>query len=319
MTGGSCRPQSADAAILRLTAGDRVGHSRCEAIAGWRSRERAEIRVSRVRTDTRVIAAAVLSLACALWLTVFMAQARAGEEPPSSPTTEATTTTSEATTTTQASTTTSRPVTTTTQPRTTTTASRSTSSVATTTTSTQPPTTTTTEAPEIVTDDTLAPRSASSDDSGLSTDSKLALIVGALAAVGIAIGVLTYFYWRHTRPQRYMHALDALADVEQRVPRGVDDVPTAEQPAISAGAAAGAAAGPAAATAAIRILEREEVSNGESSVADDEPLEQETSRESDAEKSDSEVGEPTLDEPTTITTIEDLQNDGPASEGDASR
>jgi cytoskeletal protein RodZ len=107
----------------------------------------------------------------------------------------------------------------------------------------------------------------------LSTDTKLALVVGALVLVGVGIALLTYFYWRHTRPQQYMSALDALADVEQSVPRG-GDVPTAEQPAVgsSTATAAGAAAG---ATTAVKILD------------DPKPA--------------------VVDEPTQITTLEDLE------------
>jgi hypothetical protein len=142
----------------------------------------------------------------------------------------------------------------------------------------------------------------------MSTDTKLALIVGALAAVGIGIAVLTYFYWRHTRPQRYMHALDALADVEQRVPRSPDDVPTAEQPTISASGATGAAAGAAGATTAVRILERDDA-DGDHSTSSADAEADPTSRVADGADADSDGIGHALDEPTTITTIEDLQSD----------
>ncbi len=84
--------------------------------------------------------------------------------------------------------------------------------------------------------------------------------------VGLLIGLLTFFYWRHTRPLRYMTALDALADVEQKVPKAGTDVPTAEQPVIGTGKSATTAA--VGATTAVRILEDKDTST--SAAADDE-------------------------------------------------
>jgi hypothetical protein len=148
----------------------------------------------------------------------------------------------------------------------------------------------TTVAPEIVTDDTLPSRRSGSEDSGLSTDTKLALVVGGLSAVGVIIGVLTYFYWRHTRPRQYMTALDALADVEQKVPRDPDDVPTAQHAVVASGAAA--AGGGSAPTTAVRILEPDASPNdGAPDVAHA------------AAGGDAAM----LDEPTKITTMEELQ------------
>lgn len=47
---------------------------------------------------------------------------------------------------------------------------------------------------------------------GMSTGLKLALIVGGLGAVGAAIAALTLAYWRHTRPLRYLDAMDVLRE-----------------------------------------------------------------------------------------------------------
>jgi hypothetical protein len=232
---------------------------------------------------------ALLTVAWLAWFVVFVAPTGAGV-PPSSDST--TTTEQSTTTTTQATTTTT--VTSTTQPRPSTTSttvprsSTSSASTVSTTTTAAPPTSAEQEAPEIVSDDTLPSRTTGgTDDGGLSTDAKLAFVVGGLVAVGVLIGLLTFLYWRHTRPQRYMDALDALADVEQKVPRSPDEVPTAEQAAIPAGIATGAAG----ATTAVRIIEADEPgSPGDSGQ--------------DHEASDEAVS---LDEPTTITTVEDLE------------
>lgn len=85
---------------------------------------------------------------------------------------------------------------------------------------------------------------ASSSSSGLSTDAKLAIVVGGLVGVGVLIGVLTFFYWRHTRPPRYRAALDALADIDDGAssgagpagsgPREDNGPPTEEIPAFVA-------------------------------------------------------------------------------------
>jgi hypothetical protein len=116
-------------------------------------------------------------------------------------------------------------------------------------------------------------------------------VAGALVLIGVGIALLTYFYWRHTRPREYMSALDALADVEQSVPRD-SDVPTSEQPAVGPSATAAAAGG----TTAVKILD-------EPKVADEAP------RPVEAKATEPAVADPTptvLDEPTQITTLEDL-------------
>jgi hypothetical protein len=61
----------------------------------------------------------------------------------------------------------------------------------------------------------LPPRAASSGGAALSTDTKVALVTGGLVAVAVALGVLTYLYWRHTRPRRYLPALGALDAITQ--------------------------------------------------------------------------------------------------------
>jgi hypothetical protein len=257
----------------------------------------------------------VLALAALVWFTVFTAfttTARAGS-PPSSPTTESTVTT-ESPTTSEAPTTvtTARPSTTSTSaaPRSTTTPTTSRSS--TTTTEAAPesiaPTTESSE-PEIVTDDTLPRRADTSSDSGLSTDAKLAMVVGGLVAVGVLIGVLTFLYWRHTRPQQYLTALDALADVEQKVPKDGEKIPTGENKTVPAGvgAAAGAVGAAGAAetsqTQAFRIIDPSPASSDTSTPPLGTPKVE---------------SPPSLDEPTTITTIEDLQQT-PPKDGDGGR
>lgn len=263
--------------------------------------------MSRIRTDTRRTVLAVVSFACVVWLIVFASSAHAGVPPSSDSTTtteESTTTTTEAVTTTTAATTTQpRPSSTsTTVPRSTSTAS----TAASTTTTAAPPSSVEEQAPEIISDDTLPRRTNGSDDGGLSTDTKLAFVVGGLAAVGVLIGLLTFLYWRHTRPQRYMDALDALADVEQKVPRSADDVPTAEHAAIPAGVAAGAAG----ATTAVRILEPDKPASTNATATNDDTSD--ASPKPDGQPaSDASSNEPvSLDEPTTITTIEDLKTKG---------
>ncbi len=253
--------------------------------------------MSPVRTDIRMRVIVVLSLACVLWFTFFTARAGAGSVP-SDPSTSSssTTATTEPTTTSTAAPTTTRPTTSSTRRTTTTTAPRASSTS--TSSTTIPPTSTTVveQAPVIVTDDTLPPRSSGTESSGLSTDTKLALVVGGLAAIGVLIGVLTFFYWRHTRPQRYMTALDALAEVEQKVPKDPTDALTIEQPAVNPVAGGTAAAG---ATTAVRILDAEDAPaapNGDETV-----------------KTDPESV--TLDEPTKITTVEDIRTRD-AFEGD---
>lgn len=253
------------------------------------------MRVTTLRTDIRIRAGVLLAIAAGLFLLVLVTPARAqgGGPDPSTPTTESSTTSSVETTTTAAPSTTRAPSTTS-APRSTTSPPRSTpsttapttteSTVSTTTPSTAPP------APEIVSDDTLPSRRAGSESSGLSTDTKLALVVGALSVIGIVIAVLTYFYWRHTRPQQYMSALDALADVEQKVPRDPDDIPTAQHAVIGPAATVGGGA-----TTAVRILEPEvaEDANDGSNSAD---------------RADVPVDDPAvLEEPTKIITVEELE------------
>jgi hypothetical protein len=266
--------------------------------------------VIRLRNDNRRLTVGLLLVAVTAGVLTFVSASVASAGESTTTTSESTTTTSESTTTTQQVTTTTAARTTTTPPRassTTTSVQRSTTSEPST---TLEPTTTSTAAPEIVTDDTLPRRASASDEGGLSTDSKLALVVGGLVAVGLAIGVLTFFYWRHTRPQRYMTALDALADVEQKVPRNPDDVPTAEHAAIAgrSGTPAATAAGVAGATTAVRILEPDEKAASEADLPaaspDDAP--------------DAADGEASLDEPTVITTVEELR-DGGSGDGDPAR
>jgi cytoskeletal protein RodZ len=249
----------------------------------------------------------VMAFAALVWFTVFTAAARAGTDP-STPSTDSTVTT-EAPTTTQASTTvtTQRPSTTvtTSAPRPTQTTVRpSTTSTEATTESLAP--TTETSAPEIVTDPTLPRRTDLSSDSGLSTDAKLAMVVGGLVAVGLLIGLLTFLYWRHTRPQRYLTALDALADVEQKVPKDGEQVPTAADKTVPAGvgAATGAApaAGDATATQAFRIIDPSPTSADAPTPPIGTP------------RVDPPPSTASPDEPTTITTIEDLKSARPPAE-----
>jgi hypothetical protein len=93
------------------------------------------------------------------------------------------------------------------------------------------PSTTASTAPQfIIPDDTIPPREEleSSSDSGLSTNVELGLVVGGLMAVGALIGLLTVLYARHTRPEPYLAALDALSEVGT----ASGDVPTGRQVAI---------------------------------------------------------------------------------------
>ena len=91
---------------------------------------------------------------------------------------------------------------------------------------------TSTTAPELLvpgetTTTTAAPASAGGDD-GLSFDARVNLVVGALIALAVIVAVMTFFYWRHTRPER----LDAAAP--DRDDEG--DEPTRLVPAAGAGA-----------------------------------------------------------------------------------
>jgi hypothetical protein len=276
----------------------------------------------------------VLALAALVWFTVFTAfpnGARAGTEP-STPTTESSTTTSQTPTTTEPPTTvtTQRSSTTTAPPRTTSTPS----TVRQSTTSTEAPPesvapTSEAPAPEIVTDDTLPRRAGATADDGLSTDAKLAMVIAGLAAVGVLIGVLTFLYWRHTRPQQYLTALDALADVEQKVPKDGAQIPTGENVTVPAGVGAGAAAAGARGasssasdasstqTQAFRIIDPAPSPDASTPPLGTPTVEPTTpeSRKVDPPKAD----EPTsLDEPTVITTMEDLQQ-APAEDGDGER
>ncbi len=165
-------------------------------------------------------ARAALVSALVLGLGVLAATGASAQPDPSTSSTSSSTATTEAPTTS----TTSRPSTTsTTVPRTTTTtAPRTTTTTApSTTTTTEPttsstfattssaPTTTQTTQPQIIVPTTAVP-AAGGGGGGLSTDAKLALVVGGLVAVGAAIGVLTVLYWRHTRPVR-PHAVEPVA------------------------------------------------------------------------------------------------------------
>jgi hypothetical protein len=131
--------------------------------------------------------------------------------------------------------TTVRPTTTTAAPRTTTTQPPPTTVEETTTTVEE--TTTTTGAPASLVppvNDTVPPRDAATGATGLSDTARLGLVVGGLIAIGALIATLTYLYWRHTRPQRYLSALDALAEVDRSV---VPAAATAVTPAVVGGAA----------------------------------------------------------------------------------
>jgi hypothetical protein len=67
--------------------------------------------------------------------------------------------------------------------------------------------------------DTLPARDAGVGG-GLSSDTKVAMVVVGLLAIAVATGALTYLYWKHTRPTRYHEAFDALDAITQ-----VDAVP----------------------------------------------------------------------------------------------
>jgi hypothetical protein len=134
------------------------------------------------------------------------------------------------------------------------------------------------------------------------------MVVGGLVAVGLLIGALTFAYWRHTRPQQYLTALDALADVEQKVPKDGEQVPTGENKTVPAGV--GAAAGAkgntpdATQTQAFRIIDPDAgtASDTETPSADAATPPAGTSP----------VGSPSSsDDATTITTIEDLHQTPP--------
>jgi len=79
--------------------------------------------------------------------------------------------------------------------------------------STRAPSTTTT-APAVLapTSSTTSPPETTGD--GMSADRKLQLVVGGLVVVGAGIGLLTFLYWRRTRPPEINTALNALADLE---------------------------------------------------------------------------------------------------------
>lgn len=198
---------------------------------------------------------------------------------------DSTTTSSTATTattpTTAVTTSTTEPATTTTsRPRTTTTRRSTPSSTASTTTTTTVATTTNTGGQDatstttlqrfLIPDDSVAPRTEpaeSSGSGGLSTDTKLTLVVVGLLVVASAIGALTWLYWRHTRPAPYLDALDVLSEVKDHGAAAatalattrpmVSDAPTAVTPAVDAGAAAASTPAvpvPGAPTSAVRII-----------------------------------------------------------------
>jgi hypothetical protein len=55
----------------------------------------------------------------------------------------------------------------------------------------------------------------SGDGGGWSTDMRLGIVVGGLVGVAALVGAITFFYWRRTRPQPYLTALDALAEIDR--------------------------------------------------------------------------------------------------------
>ncbi len=184
------------------------------------------------------------------------------------PTTAVTTSTTE-----PATTTTSRPRTTTTRrstPSSTASTTTTTTVVTTTTTGGQDATSTTTLQRFLIPDDTVAPRAEpaeSSGSGGLSTDTKLTLVVVGLLLVASVIGTLTWLYWRHTRPAPYLDALDVLSEVKDHGAAAatalattrptVSDAPTAVTPVVDAGPAVGnppVEPVPGAPTSAVRIL-----------------------------------------------------------------
>ncbi len=211
-------------------------------------------RASRVEVRILVAAAAlVVALAAVVGAGIQVADASSSPaQVDSTTTTEATTTTTQATTTsTVATTTTAAPTTTlsppTTRPHTTTTTARASTTttapvtsttLATTSTSVEPSSSVT--APALsnpATSTTTKPKSTSSG--GLSDSAKLSIVVVGLLAVGAAILVLTYLYWRRTRPASVTavspSALDALVGLD------VDGPPTAPVPVVPASATTAAA------------------------------------------------------------------------------
>ncbi len=168
---------------------------------------------------------AVLVGSVAFWLGGLAATGDTGVGPPPVGAQE-TTTTGEPTTTTEEPTTTTEPPTTTTEEPTTTTESPTTTQRSTTSTSSSTSTSSTTSTSSSTTSTTLAPVQiapppappteevdAGGGGGGLSSDAKLAIVVGGLAVIAALIGGLTYLYWRRTRPAPYGSALDALADI----------------------------------------------------------------------------------------------------------
>lgn len=132
------------------------------------------------------------------------------------PTTQAPPTSRSTPTTSRATSTTRRASTTTTEAEQTTTTEESTTTTAPPASLVLPPT------------ETVPPRVNVASTSGLSTDAKLGIVVGGLLAVGVAISVLTYLYWRHTRPNRYLDALGALDSVTEIGPtRNAEEAPAA--------------------------------------------------------------------------------------------
>jgi hypothetical protein len=147
----------------------------------------------------------------------------------------------------------------------------------------------------------LPRRADATSDDGLSTDAKLAMVVGGLVAVGLLIGLLTFLYWRHTRPQQYLTALDALADVEQKVPKDGEQIPTGENKTVPAGVGAAAGASDAPDTNQTRAFR----------IIDPSPSPEPSTPALGTPEVDA---PPSTDEPTTITTIEDLKNSAPRSQ-----
>jgi hypothetical protein len=167
------------------------------------------------------------------------------------PTTVTTPTTAPPPTTAIPATTTSNPPTPTTKKPSTTTTTKKPS---TTTTAPEPSTVPSTQAPSTSSSApaVLAPTSSTTlpgsttGGGGMSAARKLQLVVGGLIVVGVGIGLLTFLYWRRTRPPAINTALDALADLDLTgvvVPAvaGAGSI-TATTPVVSGGVA-GAALG----------------------------------------------------------------------------
>lgn len=218
-----------------------------------------------------MLQAALLGAVAVVLLVVGLSSAFAQDDSTTTSSSTTAPTTTQPPSTTSSTPTTRAPTTTATSRRSTTTTARSTStSQATTTTTTGTTSTdavasTTTLQRFLVPDDTLPSRTTptgSSGSRGLSTDTKLALVVAGLLVVAAIIGVLTWLYWRHTRPAPYLDALDVLSEVKDQgaaASLAAATGTTTPVPIVSArvGAEPGgvsALAGQPAVTSAVRIL-----------------------------------------------------------------